>query len=101
MYVNEHLSTEILKTNIVQQSGVENEWIQFQCRKLHSIVIGYIYRHPKTHSDSFDNIVDLLRTMPMRNKTMFTLGDLNDELFNSNSRLSQIIKTNKLTQIIK
>ena len=36
----------------------------------------------------------------MRNKTMFALGDLNDDLLQNNSQLSRVIKTNKLTQLI-
>ena len=39
--------------------------------------------------------------MSMRNKTIYILNELNDDLLNNTSRLSQIIKNNKLTQIIK
>ena len=59
--VKDHLSSEILKTYTVQQSGVEDVWIQVQCKKLSSIIIDCIYRHYKAHSDSFDYIADLLR----------------------------------------
>ncbi len=36
----------------------------------------------------------------MRKKTIFLLGDLNDDLLQSNSKLSRIIKNNKLLQVI-
>ncbi len=60
-----------------------------------------MYRHPKTHSISFDYIQDVLRHTLMRKKTIFLLGDLTDDLLQSNSKLSLIIKNNKLSQVIK
>lgn len=73
VHVKDHLSSGVLHTNIKRQSGVKDVWVKIQCRKLPSIIIGCIYRHPKAHSDSFDYIVDILRTMSMRNKSLFFL----------------------------
>ncbi len=74
--------------------------MKIQCRKLPSIIIGCMYRHPKAHCDSFDYIVDLVQAMTLRNKSLFILGDLNDDLLNNSSKISRILKNNKLTQII-
>ncbi len=57
-------------------------------------------RHPKASSTSFNFIEDTLRAMIMRKKVFFLIGDLNDNLLLSNSKLARIITTNKLTQLI-
>ena len=58
VYVKDHLIYEILKTNTVQQSGVEDIWIKIQCRKFPSIIIGCIYRQSNELNKIFntDNI---------------------------------------------
>ena len=100
IYVKQPLHSVKIDLNITHQTGIEDLWIKIQCRKLPSIIIGCIYRHPKAPSDSFDYITDVLRIMCLRKHPFFVLGDLNDDLLQGNSKLSHIIKNNKLTQII-
>ena len=59
-----------------------------------------MYRHQKAFRASFDYIVDVFRRVSVRNKSLFFLGDFNDDLTAYNSKLSRIINNNKLTQII-
>lgn len=100
IYVKQSLNSDIIVTNIPQQTGVEDIWIRVQCRKLPSVIIGCIYRHPKALSNSFDYIADVLQSMSMRKKPIFVLGDLNDDQLQNNNKLSRIIKNNKLSQLI-
>lgn len=100
IYVKQSLGTEVIITTITHVTGIEDVWLKIQSRKLPSIIIGCIYRHPKAHSDSHDYITDILRAISLHKKPMFILGDLNDDLLNINSKLLRIFKQNKLTQII-
>ena len=79
---------------------VEDLWIQVQFKKLPSIIIGVIYRHPKALNDSFEYILSSFREMCVRNKPMFIFGDINDDLFQQNAKLHKIIKITKLAQVI-
>ncbi len=101
MYIINELKAKIIDTDITKHEGVDHICIQVQCRKLPSILICCIYRHPKASSTSFNFIEDTLRAMIMRKKVFFLLGDLNDNLLLPNSKLSRIITTNKLTQLIE
>ncbi len=59
-----------------------------------------MYRHPNTPSVVFDYIQAVLRTICMKNKTVYVLGDFNDNLFASNNKMNNIINKNKLTQLV-
>ncbi len=100
IYAKETLNPQIIETNVLQQEGTEDVWVKIQKRKLPSVIIGCIYRHPKAPSLSYDYIHDILQAICTHNKTIFALGDLNDDLLQKNSRLSRIIKSNKLSQLI-
>ena len=71
-----------------------------QCRKLPSLIIGCIYRHPKAPNITFEYLLDVFRAVSLRNKPVFIFGDLNDNLLSPNNKLDQIIKISKLNQII-
>ncbi len=58
-----------------------------------------MYRHFKAPSISFDYIQDVLRHTLLGKKTIFLICNLND-LLQSNSKLSRIIRHNKLSQVI-
>ncbi len=75
-------------------------FIRVQSRKLPSITMGCIYSHPKAATDSFDYIAEVVRKTCMQKRTVFILGDLNDNLLVPNSKLSKIIGNHKLTQLV-
>lgn len=100
VYVTNELKSTRIDTGITKHEGVDEICVQVQCRKLPSILICCIYRHPKASVTSFDYIEDTLRALIMRKKTFFLLGDLNDNLFHPNSKLSHVISHNKLSQLI-
>ena len=100
IYINDTLKVNQIHTDIPRPPGIEDTWITVQCRKLPSIIIGCMYRHPKALAGTFDYIEDIFRSMSVRGKPVFILGDFNDNLFLKGNKLSKIIKSYKLTQII-
>ena len=82
-----------METGLTKQEGIGDIWVQVQCRKLPSIILGCLYRHPKAHSNSFDYIENTLRAIIMRKKTRFQLDDINGNVLLPNNELSCIIST--------
>ncbi len=100
LYVRETLNSETIDTKIPRQTGTEDVWVKVQCRKLPSVIVGCIYRHPKAPVTSYDHITDTMRSIILHKKPFLILGDLNDDLLSPNSKLAGLIKNNKLTQLI-
>ncbi len=63
IYVKDDLPATLINLSVPKRAGVEDVWITVQCRKLPSIIIGCMYRHPNTPSVVFDYIQDVLRTI--------------------------------------
>ncbi len=91
------LNAVMIDVKLQEHPAVENVFIKVQSRKLPSITIGCMYRHPKADTDSFHYITEVLRNMCLQKRTTFILGDLKDNLLAPNSRLSRIIGNRKLT----
>ncbi len=100
MYVKDTLSSKEITCDVARPQGFEDVWVSIQCRKLPSVIVGSIYRHPKAPQETFDYLHEILRGMCMRNKGLYVLGDLNDDWLSSGNKLSTIIRANKLYQII-
>ena len=100
IYVRSDLHTREITTNNPANIEVEDVWIVVQHHKLPSFIVGAIYRHPHALNVSFDYLLDIFRYISLRNKPLFILGDLNEDLLVVN-RLDRIIKNNGLTQMIK
>ncbi len=64
------MSANLLPTHTVNRlAGVEdNIWITLKLRKLPSVIIGYLYSHPKTSYESFEYIQDILRSTCLRER---------------------------------
>lgn len=95
--VNNSLTSSIIKLDVTRRAGVEDMWVQVQCRELPAIIIECVYRHPKALAASFDYIPDVFRMVRLRDKSVFILGDFNDDLF-LKGNINKIIKNN--TQVI-
>ncbi len=100
VYVKSCLATNVITTNADRPNGVEDVWLSIQCRKLPSIFVGSVYRHPKAPQETFDYISNTLRKMCLKNMCLYMLGDLSDDLLTDGGKLSTIISMNKLHQII-
>ena len=81
IYVRSDLKVTKIEMQIEKETLVEDLWIQVQLKKLPSIIIGAIYRHPKALSNSFEYILSCFKEICVRNKPVFILGDINDDLF--------------------
>lgn len=80
IYVKDCLSVTLLPTHPGSRPpGIEDVWVTTQHRKMPSIIVGCLSRHPKATQESFDYIQDILRLVRLRKKTFFLLGDLNDD----------------------
>ncbi len=102
IFVRDYLSATLLPTHPVNKPpGVKDMWITLQLRKLTSVIIGCLYRHPKASYESFEYIQDILRSMCLRKKTFYLLGDLNDNYSCTNTKLRNIVATARLSQIIE
>ncbi len=90
----------IITLCVPRQEGVEDVWGQIQCRKLPTIIIGCVYRHPKGLPPSFGYIKEVFKVVCLRGKSVFILGYFNDDILIKGNTISKIIRDNKLTQII-
>ncbi len=94
------LTVAPINVNIELIEGVENLWLTVQCRKLHSVIIGCIYRHPHAYSNAYDYIADVFNFIRLRNKSFYVFGDFKCSILTRNNKMEQIIKSTKLTQLI-
>ena len=100
VYVKNIFTVTRLEVNIERPTGVEDIWLGVQSNKLPTVVIGCLYRHPKSLSTTFDYIADVLDFMILRNKLFYLLGDFNDDLLSSKSKFKKIIYNAKLTSLV-
>ena len=100
IYINQDLTVKKIETSILKMSQVEDLWVTVQCRKLPSVIIGSIYRHPHAQAASFDYISDVIKEILLKSKPTFIFGDLNDDLLMPNAKLSHIIRDTKMHQVV-
>ncbi len=100
VYVKDNLTSKVITCDLVRPNGIKDVWISVQCRKLPSIIIGSVYRHPKAPQETFNYVCETLRNMCLKNKRLYMLGDLNDDLLSNSNKLNTIMSMNKLQQII-
>lgn len=89
-----------IEVNIERPTGIEDIWLGVQSNNLPTVVIGCMYRHPKSLSTTFDYIIDILDFVMLRNKMFYLLGDFNDDLLSNKSRLKKIIHNAKLVSLV-
>ena len=100
IFVKNTFTVTPFQTHIDKPVGVEDVWLTLQCRKLPSIVIGCLYRHPKAPTDTFDYIGEVFKQLLLTKKNFYVLGDFNDDFLSSNSNLKKILANTKLCQVI-
>lgn len=87
--------------NVARPAGVEDVWVTIQCRKLPSIVIGCLYRHPKALTTTYDYIREVFNMLWLTKKNFYVLGDFNDDFLSFNGNLKKIVSSCKLFQVIE
>ena len=63
IYVKDYLKVNILENCSEKHEGIEAKWLSVQHRKLPSVIIGCVYRHPKANASSFTFISDSLKIL--------------------------------------
>lgn len=100
IYTKESLTVNVINLNVPKQEGLEDVWVTVQCRKLPAVIIGCVYRHPKAPMAAFDYIQDIFKVLCLKNKTLYILGDFNDNLLAKDNKMTKLIKNSKLTQLV-
>ena len=100
IYIKDHLKVNEIRNCNDRQEGVECIWLSVQHRYLPSFIIGCVYRHPKASGESFNFILESFKNMLLRNKSIFIFGDFNDNLLNHGNKMSKMVKSLKLEQLI-
>ena len=100
LYVRESLTVTLVNITIDKPEGVEDVWVSVQSRKLPSIIIGCLYRHPHSSLHTYNYITEVFNFISLRNKAFYVFGDFNCNILSSNNKMKQIINNNKLTQLI-
>ncbi len=99
-----HLCEDCLTANMINldfpKQGVEDVGVTVQCRKLPSIIVGCVYRHPKAPSASFNYMQAMFKTICLKNKALYVLGDFNDNLLVNDNKMTKLLKSSKLTQLV-
>ncbi len=78
IYVSSQLKTNVLNLSIPKQLDIEDVWVSVQSHMLPAIIVGCIYRHPKSLVASFEYIQDVFRELCVSKKDFYVLGDFND-----------------------
>ena len=100
VYARNELTVVPIDLGLPKCAGVEDIWLRVQSRKLPSIIVGTMYRHPHALVESFEYIANALQKASLHNKDIFLLGDLNDDLLKPQPKLRKIISEAKFDQII-
>ncbi len=100
IYVKNVFKVTPLEISIDKPVGVEDVWLTVQSRKLPSIVIGCLYRHPKAPVETYDYIHDVFSLTCLTKKKFYVMGDFNDDVLMKNSNLNKILTATKLSQVI-
>ncbi len=74
--------------------------VTVQHRKLPSIIIGCLYRHPKSPVETFDYIREVFSLTSLTNKSFYVLGNFIDDVLSTNSDAKKILSRTKLSQVI-
>ena len=100
MYIQNDIPFKVLD---FANTNIESLWIEVRtsCKSSSSIVIGFLYRHPKCTSKWFDDFCELMDSVWLLGKEILLLGDFNIDLLNVNhSNWQNITRSYNLSQCI-
>ena len=101
IYVRNYLNATLVNIELDSCEGIECTWVKVQCRKLPSVIVGAVYRHPNSSRETFTHLQEMLHFVCLKKHPMIALGDLNDDLLNEHSKLKKILRMEKLDQVIR
>ena len=63
IFVRKTFNVTPLHIHLDRPTGVEDVWVTLQCRKLPSIIVGCLYRHPKAPTQTFNYVGEILKQL--------------------------------------
>ena len=100
IYIWEDFDTYVIDAGVDKTEGTEDLWVQVQHWNILSFIVGCVYRHPKALAASFLYLADVFRNVCPRNKPVFIMGDIHDDLFVKDNNLGKIVRNLNLKQVI-
>ena len=94
------MKVTVIGHEIQRPPQVEDLWMTVQYKKFPSFILGCVYRHPHALKESFEYLFDIFSVLSLRKKPILILGDFNDDIFNPNNKIGNMIKTLHLNQLI-
>ena len=102
IYVREEYTSSQVMQKDDDGNEVDDLWVNIQVRKNRSFVVGSLYRPPKASAQSFQYIEDRFREAISLGKTLYILGDFNDDQWNLKSnKVKPVLDRLGLHQLIK
>ena len=85
---------------LIRQKELKIYGYKFSTKSFRLFIVGCVYRHPKVVATSLQYLANVFRNICLRNKTVFILGDINDNLFVKDNNLGKIVRNLNLKQVI-
>jgi hypothetical protein len=100
IYIQKNVSYKI--RHDLSHPSIESLWLEIQShnKSAESLLIGFLYRHPKSNSNWYDDYCDMMDTVWLLKKEILLLGDLNIDLFQSHTQWRNIITSFNLHQCV-
>ncbi len=87
LYVKDMYKANPVEFNTAKPQGVEDVRVAVPSCTFPTVIVGCLYRHLKSHSHTYDYINDIISSVRLKNKSFYILGDFNNDLLSSNSKL--------------
>lgn len=100
IFIRDHFNVKSIALDIDRVDGVDDVWIQVQYKRFPSFIIGCVYRHPGARAPSYSYLSNIFKSICLRNKPVFILGDFNDDLLVRGNNMNKIINNLNLKQVI-
>ncbi len=75
IYISEHLNFDL--KNDLYEDNLEIIWLELKLLNTHPILVGYVYRHPKSPAEYFTNLSTHLDKVSSEDKEVYFLGGMN------------------------
>ncbi len=78
---------------------MEDLWLGVQSNMYPAVIIGCVDRHTKASGDSLEHLQHVSRQLCVSKKNSYIPGDFNNDLLLNSSKLSAILRNNRLVQL--
>ncbi len=88
----------------LHKDNIEITWIELVLLNTRPLLIGSVYRHPKSHVTYYDTLSDHLQQVCNEEKETFCLGDINSDILINGyhkKKITELCDGNLLTLLVK